>query len=242
MTIRFAECRAATGLMQLREQLAPGEFEDLLRLSDRSRARARAHAYTLIRGMLNLTPFDCAISYLPDGRPHLCGVPFDVSISHAEDLVAVAAVEGTYRIGIDIETFARQIDAGAFVRFLVTEGELDELDRMRNSGWGLQEAVISIWSAKESFCKCAGYSLRPADLSLRWSMDFAEAAVAPAGRLRTYLEARELVSSRISIDRNQSRVRAITVMRQGPRNHREVSLASEVSATKTFAPEWSSVP
>ena len=212
MTPTLAECRARTPIAKLRGELAESEFVALSSLADSYRARSRAHAYILIRRLLRVQPSEVTIAYDPDGRPRADGAPCDISISHAEDLVAVAVAGKGYRVGIDIEPFNRQIDAGAFTRFLLTGAEQLEFERMRMSGWSVQEAVIGVWSAKESFCKCAGYAFRPADLSLHWSADFRDAVVSPEPRLQHFLDNRGLAAERITLNRNGSRVLTVTVM------------------------------
>ena len=78
----------------------------------------------------------------PTGRPHLAGCAADFSMSHAGDLVAVAAGTG-YRLGVDVEWF-RPVEREAFRRFLlpreVDDGDPDCRGLLR--AWSLREAVL----------------------------------------------------------------------------------------------------
>jgi phosphopantetheinyl transferase len=217
MNLQLAECTANASLDSLRPELAVTEFEFLGGMRDLLRARLRAHAYILIRRLLGRHADEAPVTYDHDGRPRISGLAIDASISHKGERVAVAVVGDSLRVGVDLESLGEPINIPAFARFALASGEQTQVDRMRARGWSGREALISIWSAKESFCKCAGYPLRPTDFALAWTSrcDAADIHVEPA--LERFLTQRGLSSPRISMTAGGGWVRTVALMDRRPR-------------------------
>lgn len=94
------------------------------------------------------------------GRPFV-GKFVDISVSHKDDVVAVAAVSAPYRTGIDVENIKSRINTKRFLRMVITEKELPVFNRFReNRRLANNSAAVVFWSVKESFFKCLDCDLK----------------------------------------------------------------------------------
>lgn len=99
------------------------------------------------------------------GRP-CAGAPLDVSLSHSDGWIAVAASR-TGRVGIDVE--AHRPVPHSLARRCLTATELEWLDRSPSGTWN--DRFLRVWTAKEAYLKALGVGLardpRTVELDLR---------------------------------------------------------------------------
>lgn len=99
----------------------------------------------------NLQPEHVQMYKEEKGKPYaLAGDTLvNLSFSHSQDIVA-CAVSLKYRIGLDVESFKRQINNGVLARIL-DEQEWDVIGR---------DEPLRLWTIKEAVLKCSGHGLQ----------------------------------------------------------------------------------
>jgi phosphopantetheinyl transferase len=124
----------------------------------------RAAAKRLVRDMLGegqVPEKKISVLNQPSGEPFVLiegkgGWDYPISISHRSEVgMAAAPLEGTARIGVDLETVERRDPA--LVRQFYTDGEAQIVEAASEDR---DEIVSRIWSAKEAVLKLLGLGLR----------------------------------------------------------------------------------
>lgn len=106
------------------------------------------------------------IRHSETGRPFI-GKSADISLSHKDDFVAVATVPSPYRIGIDVEHLATDLNAELFLESAMTKREITFFKKFcKRNNLPYSSGVAVFWSVKESFFKCLDYDLKPAKISV----------------------------------------------------------------------------
>jgi len=119
-----------------------------------ARESARQTVRALLADYLGIRIESIGIREGPGGRPGLESGSGDFSISHAGDVVAVAAVRQG-RVGIDAEFSDRSLPLAAMARDHFTAAEAQRVTESACPG----EMFYRIWTAKEAFLKAAGLGL-----------------------------------------------------------------------------------
>ncbi|MEV3914133.1 4'-phosphopantetheinyl transferase family protein [Streptomyces canus] len=129
--------------------------------------------------VLGTGPAELDLSYALDGRPYLRGLgTLEVSLSHAEDLIAVSLCRSG-RIGVDTESTTAGVDAEALRGHACTAPERELLDRLPE---GERDAeLLRLWTLKEAYTKALGQGLRFGFTEF----GFAPHAASAGGLLRT---------------------------------------------------------
>jgi len=96
------------------------------------------------------------VARVPGARPAVSGTEFEVSLTYAGSIVAIA-VSRRRPIGIDAESLDVRID-GALARHALTVRELEALERLHPSR--RREAFLRAWVRKEAVLKAAGVGLQ----------------------------------------------------------------------------------
>jgi 4'-phosphopantetheinyl transferase len=109
---------------------------------------------TLVGARLGIAPAHVAFGYGPHGKPEVEGVSFNVS--HAGD-VAVVALAGSHRVGVDVEVMRPDVEMRALARRFFTAAENDALAAL--SGRDLVRGFYGCWTCKEAFVKAVGEGL-----------------------------------------------------------------------------------
>ncbi|MGW3681164.1 4'-phosphopantetheinyl transferase family protein [Streptomyces prasinus] len=106
---------------------------------------------------LDLLPAELDLAYRTGGRPYLRGLDLDVSLSHSEELIAVA-VSRVGRIGVDTEPADRRLDFDLLSGHICAPGERRALlplpPRAR------ERELLRLWTLKEAYSKALGQGLR----------------------------------------------------------------------------------
>jgi len=106
------------------------------------------------------------LKHLKTGRP-FADKSIDISISHKDDIVAVASVPAPYRIGIDVENLKTRLNAGNFLGTVITKSEIRLLKQFcKRRRLARSSGIAVFWSIKESFFKCLDYNLKPGKISV----------------------------------------------------------------------------
>lgn len=180
---RVGETDAGPSVSAHFDSLAPAERALLANMTDRTRARARAQAYVMLRQITGLAATTAPITYESNGRPVIVSQSLDISIAHRSGRVAVAVVDRPNRVGIDIEDLETSIDVDGFLHYALNPEENDLLASLEDQNWSRTQAVIGIWATKEAYCKCMGYPLRPLELSIKNWMEDGEIGCEPSSGL-----------------------------------------------------------
>ncbi|GAB4085406.1 4'-phosphopantetheinyl transferase superfamily protein [Myceligenerans cantabricum] len=147
---------------RLTDVISPGEqgrLELLAREPDRRRFLAAASLLRLVgahhlRTDPSLVVVDrtCPDCERPHGKPSLPGAGIEVSLSHADDLVVLAATR-LGEVGVDIEKVGHLPDAEAMADLVVGPDEPVAPGRA-------EEQLLRYWTRKESLLKATGAGLR----------------------------------------------------------------------------------
>lgn len=121
------------------------------------------------------------VHYRESGRPFMPGSQVDISISHSDDLVAVAVSQGP-KIGIDIEKRLHPNLQKARTYFL-SDRELQEIGEDASL-----EQLHLYWSAKEALYKYADCAV----LSMKENLYIKPFAMSTSGRLSGYIFGEEV--------------------------------------------------
>ena len=156
----------ACGLRSIREcwpLLSSNEQERVLRAPARARRMAfiagRAALRVVVSDLIGVPPTSIPIMTSARGRPFMgdaaAGISFNVS--YAADIIAIA-VSDSGDVGIDVELGSRLVPAEVVnaVCCLPEREALSELDSWRERG----EALVRLWTGKESILKATGEGLQ----------------------------------------------------------------------------------
>ena len=123
-------------------------------------SRCRSTLRNLLAAYLDIPAAEIRFEYLPGGKPHLAGeqnprgLQFNVSHSAGMALIAIA---GQCRIGVDIEKIRSDVDTAALAERFFSVRERAGLralpDHLRVA------AFYACWTRKESFLKATGDGL-----------------------------------------------------------------------------------
>lgn len=170
-------------LAEVERLLTPAEKSRLASMGDRRHAAARAHAYVLIRELLDLDAGEATVEYHGSGRPFVRGWDGDVSIAHSGDRVLVGVVGSPGRIGVDVVSLDVAFDPAAFLRHALVPAEQSEVERLTARS-SLRTALAVLWSAKEAAAKCLGSEFVPRKLVVRSGEEGTLQVESPTGRVR----------------------------------------------------------
>ncbi|MFD7614066.1 4'-phosphopantetheinyl transferase family protein [Streptomyces sp. NPDC059828] len=96
----------------------------------------------------------CAGCGQPHGKPQLPGLDLHVSLSHTDDLIAVAVTRAG-PVGVDVERIDRGLDHRALARYALSGEE---------TAWFRETEPVTgfylVWTRKESILKATGDGLR----------------------------------------------------------------------------------
>jgi 4'-phosphopantetheinyl transferase len=124
---------------------------------DRDR-RAYVAAHALLRRALDLQagPRRWCFAVNAYGKPRLDPGCDDIrfSLSHTDDLVAVALTRGQ-DVGVDVEAATRDPDEAALVALALAPGEIADLDGFADR----RSRLLQLWVAKEALAKAIGIGL-----------------------------------------------------------------------------------
>jgi 4'-phosphopantetheinyl transferase len=124
---------------------------------DRDR-RAYVVAHALLRRALDLQagPRRWCFAVNAYGKPRLDPACDDIrfSLSHTDDLVAVALARGQ-EVGVDVEAVSRDPDEAALVALALAPGEIVDLDGFADR----RSRLLQLWVAKEALAKAVGVGL-----------------------------------------------------------------------------------
>ena len=121
------------------------------------------------------------------GRP-IVDAPFDISISHKEDIVVAACIEKPCHIGIDVESLSEKINEKLFLGTIFSHKELTEAKKIcRAQSLSESAAAIILWSIKEAFFKCIDKELVPGSVRVRSISRAGKVAFLPSPGLKREL-------------------------------------------------------
>lgn len=107
------------------------------------------------------------LRHLRSGRP-LIGKAADISVTHRDSVIGVGLVPAPYRIGIDIEQIAPDIQSDLFVGPCMSAAEVSAAASFCSAhGLDAVSGVAVIWSLKEAFFKCLDHDLKPRKIMVR---------------------------------------------------------------------------
>lgn len=164
--IRYAAAPIEHSLESLFPLLAESEQRRLVTMNDRRRARARAHAYVLLRSLLGLSRAVGPVDYDTAGAPRLGSQSVHISIAHTGERVLVALSDDR-RVGADIADLREVGNAAGFLEYTTDPTEQPLLETLTSSGWSLRSALTIFWSIKEAVFKCNGADFVPQNARLR---------------------------------------------------------------------------
>ena len=146
--------------------LAASEQRRLVAMSDQGRALARAHAYVLLRSLLDLSAAAAPVDYKTSGAPRMTSHPLHISISHSSERVLVALCDDR-RVGVDIADLRERVNTAGFLDYATEATERPLLGALTSSGWSLRSALTIFWSMKEAVFKCIGTDFVPKHARVR---------------------------------------------------------------------------
>ncbi len=153
-------------------------FDELLSQAERNRAdkfvfpvhrrrfvRGRTWVRQLLSGFLAVPENRIELRELEFGKPIVKDTVLQFNLSHAENN-AILAISETCQVGIDIESYARDLEIDTLRRTLYTEMENSWLDALPAAR--LKKGFFKLWTAKEARMKVTGegFSLPPREIEV----------------------------------------------------------------------------
>jgi len=128
--------------------------------------RGRTWVRQTLSSFLDIAPKQIVLDKLEFGKPVLKDPALYFNLSHANQH-AVLAVSETCHVGIDIESYERNVEVDALRRTHYTQLENDWLDQL--SPAQLRAGFFKLWTAKEARMKVTGegFSLPPERIEVR---------------------------------------------------------------------------
>lgn len=131
----------------------------------RYRSRESAERYVVTRSLvravlgsrLGVAPRDIRIGHTARGKPML-SQPVFFNVSHSADLILLA-VTGDRAVGVDVERRRDIQRVQALTERWLTPREREDVHRITESGLGLSEAFLRVWSLKEARLKALGVGI-----------------------------------------------------------------------------------
>ena len=124
---------------------------------------ADALARKMLGEAMGIAPEAVVFSYAENGKPSVTNAPWSFSITHSDDLVAVAIHEGA--VGIDVEHI-REVSPRLAKKYFSDEEnfyifghEAKDTDFEHMASTDIRMRFFEIWTAKEAFLKCIGEGL-----------------------------------------------------------------------------------
>lgn len=106
-------------------------------------------------------PGELAFTTDAHGKPRLLEQPgkggLRFNLSHTPGMAVLAVTDGV-EPGVDVESFARRVEALALARRYFASPEVAALEELQ--GQALQEHFIRLWTLKEAWLKAKGHGLR----------------------------------------------------------------------------------
>lgn len=156
---------------------------------------------------------DSKIHHKRTGRPFITDSRWDISLSHKERAVFVGAVCKPYRVGVDIEYEKKIKNLDAFCKHMLCNNEKKNL-RSFCQAWSIprKTAALTIWTIKESFCKCADLPLIPQQIEVKWEKNSRSVHVEGKGELLNKLKEKKLLVQQVSVEISNGLIRTVTIM------------------------------
>jgi 4'-phosphopantetheinyl transferase len=124
---------------------------------------ADALARRMLAEAMGCTPEAVRFCYAENGKPSVIGGEYSFSITHSDDLVAVAVHEGP--VGIDVEHI-REVSPRLARRYCCDEEnfyifghEAKDTDFEHMASTDIRMRFFEVWTAKEAFVKASGEGL-----------------------------------------------------------------------------------
>lgn len=111
---------------------------------------------TLLSNILGVKLENIQILEGVNGKPYLKQKEVFFNLSHSED-VFVIAITALGQIGVDVEPRNRILDFSKIRDLVFSEDELNSFERLDQDL--KQEAIVNLWTRKESFFKALGSGL-----------------------------------------------------------------------------------
>lgn len=127
---------------------------------------------SVLAGYLGQAPQALVFGCDDYGKPRLleqAGTPpLLFNLSHTQGMAVLAVSDGP-EPGIDVEAFARKVEARALARRYFSAPEVAALEAL--DGMALQERFITLWTLKEAWLKAKGLGLREPLDAFRFEID-----------------------------------------------------------------------
>lgn len=149
---------------QMLDDTKRARIERTRQRKDRLRSvAADALARRMLADAMGCRPEDVLFSYAENGKPSVTGSRYEFSISHSDDLVAVAVHTGP--VGIDVEHI-REVSPRLAKKyfcddenFYIFGHEAKDSDFEHMASTDIRMRFFEIWTAKEAYLKCIGEGL-----------------------------------------------------------------------------------
>jgi len=166
MIWRHLDIRTTTGddylaAFQNLDETKRARVERTRQKKDRMRiVLADALAREMLAEVLHCSPAEVRFSYAESGKPSVLGGEYHFSITHSDDLVAVAVHEGP--VGIDTEHI-REVSPRLAKKYCCDEEnfyifghEAKDTDFENMASTDIRMRFFEVWTAKEAYVKCLG--------------------------------------------------------------------------------------
>lgn len=124
---------------------------------------ADALARKMLGEAMGCPPEDVRFAYAENGKPSVVGGTYAFSITHSDDIVAVAIHRGP--VGIDVEHI-REVSPRLAKKYFCEDENLyifghepKDVDFERMASTDIRMRFFEIWTAKEAYLKCIGEGL-----------------------------------------------------------------------------------
>ena len=149
---------------QMLDDTKRARIERTRQRKDRLRSvAADALARRMLADVMGCRPEEVHFSYAENGKPSVMGSRYEFSITHSDDLVAVAVHTGP--VGIDVEHI-REVSPRLAKKyfcddenFYIFGHEAKDSDFEHMASTDIRMRFFEIWTAKEAYLKCIGEGL-----------------------------------------------------------------------------------
>ena len=149
---------------QMLDDTKRARIERTRQRKDRLRSvAADALARRMLADVMGCRPEYVHFSYAENGKPSVMGSRYEFSITHSDDLVAVAVHTGP--VGIDVEHI-REVSPRLAKKyfcddenFYIFGHEAKDSDFEHMASTDIRMRFFEIWTAKEAYLKCIGEGL-----------------------------------------------------------------------------------
>ncbi len=200
-------------LDEIRPYLSTNEYKRVISIKSKNLALQKAHAYYLIKKLIDNDAKDISVEYLQNGKPYIKNKDIDISISHKEDIVYVGIAQNPYRVGVDIEPLNQTIDINILKNHYLNTEEINLLKIYSfKYNLSIESVFIIFWSIKESFFKCLGYDIKPKEICIKDISDDGKVILSFSQRINELMKILNLEF--VEIDYNKKYVYARTLMKK----------------------------